>query len=451
MSRILLVDDEPMQHLFFNAVADELGHEFVSAHTLAEGKEIASSTSFDMVFLDVILPDGNGIDNVSFFKKTKGHPEVVVITSRGDLGGAEKTLKDGGSEYLLKPLSVDRIQLSIQETLRFRKHNIPMAAPTIRCDNILGGKSIERCKAQVAKAAASKVPVAIYGETGTGKELFARAVHDYSERANEPFVALDCASLAPNLIPSLLFGHVRGAFTGADRDRQGVVALAHKGTLFLDEVGELPLDQQASLLRVLETRKFRPVGGQFELESDFRLVTATNKDLEEMVEQGLFRSDLLYRLRGITITLPPLRERGNDLESLSKYRLHLIGADDKELSKDFISTLYEYEWPGNIRELFHTVDCAVATANDSPIIFARHLPIQIRVKATQASLEATPTKLDAGSVVFPTLKDYRKMMERDYVEKLLEHTGGNVKKAAETAGISRGYLYEMMKKCGIAR
>ncbi|NDV18449.1 response regulator [Pseudodesulfovibrio sp. JC047] len=451
MGKILLVDDEPLQHILFQDVAADQQHEFVGAFTLEDGKTLARETAFDMVFLDVILPDGNGIENVQTFKAYPGNPEVVIITSKGDISGAAKTLEDGGGAYLLKPLSVDRIEQSVKETFRFRKDNHALGETTVCCTNILGGPRIEACKKQTAKAAHSSVPVVIYGETGTGKELFARAVHDHSPRAKGPFVALDCASISPSLIASLLFGHVRGAFTGADRDRQGVVAMAHNGTLFLDEIGELPLEQQASLLRILETHRFRPVGGQHELESDFRLVAATNRNLEEMVLEGTFRSDLLYRLQGVTINLPPLRDRIEDIELLVEHRLHESEYNDKTVSKEFLATLQSYDWPGNVRELIHTVDSALAAAYDSPVVYARHLPMQIRIKAAQAHLETLPDHLTPNTPFFPTLKEYRLKTDREYVQNLLKHTEGNVKKAAEIAGISRGYLYEMMKKCGLHR
>jgi two-component system NtrC family response regulator len=451
MGRILLVDDEPLQHMLFQEVTEDLGHEFAGVFSLSEGQRLAERTAFDMVFLDVILPDGNGIENVQAFKQLAGHPEVVVITSKGDVSGAEKVLKDGGNAYLQKPLSVERIEQSVTETFRFREDNQSLGQTVVCCDNILGGPLIDLCKQQAAKAAHSNVSVVVYGETGTGKELFARAVHDHSKRAKGPFVALDCASLSPTLIGSLLFGHVRGAFTGADRDRQGVVAMANRGTLFLDEIGELPAEQQASLLRVLETHRFRPVGGQYELESDFRLVAATNRDLEAMAEEGLFRSDLLYRLQGVAINLPPLRDRIEDIPLLVRHRLAASGCDDKSFSDECMGTLMEYDWPGNVRELLHTVDSSLANAHDSPVVYARHLPVQLRIKATQAHLSPEARQVIPGSPLFPSLKEYRLQTEREYVKKLLEHTGGNVKKAADTAGISRGYLYEMMKKCDISR
>lgn len=449
MSRILLVDDEPLQHVLFGDVAAELGHELVSAQSLSEGREKAARFSFDVIFLDVMLPDGNGIEHLPFFKEQPNAPEVIVITSKGDIQGAERTLKDGGGAYLLKPLTVGRIEQSIKESLRFREHDQAVDADTVCCDNIVGGTRIEECKIQAAKAARSDVAVVIYGETGTGKELFARAVHDHGPRSIGPFVALDCASLAPHLISSLLFGHVRGAFTGADRDRDGVVAMANKGTLFLDEIGELPPDQQASLLRVLETRRFRPVGGQRELESDFRLVAATNRNLEEIASLGLFRNDLLYRLQGITITLPPLRERLDDIPLLAEHHLKLSGHPDKTFSKEFMSTLVDYDWPGNVRELVHALDSAFASAHDSPVIYERHLPVHIRIKAAQGRLSSGAVPLVSSSHFFPTLKEYRDGNDRSYIEKLLEYTDGNVKKAAEAAGISRGYLYEMLKKFGL--
>jgi len=303
------------------------------------------------------------------------------------------------------------------------------------------------------------VTAMIYGETGTGKELFAKAVHAQSERASKPFVTLDCAALSPTLIGSQLFGHVRGAFTGADRSREGVVAQAHTGTLFMDEIGELPMEMQASFLRVLEIGRFRPVGSQKERESNFRLVAATNKDLEEMARLGLFRSDLLYRLRGVTVTLPPLRERQEDLEPLVRYYIDQACAEvdggNKEISDEFWATLRAYPWPGNVRELKHALYRALAAAQDGPVIYSRHLPTQVRIKAAQQGIDrdsVSPETLAVSAVeAFPLLKDYRDKAEREYVEMLLERANRSMKQAAEVAGVSRGYLYELLKKHGVKR
>ena len=366
MARILLIDDEVMMHVLFAAVAEEMGHQFEAVTSLAEGRAKAGAGQRDVIFLDVLLPDGNGIDELHFFKGLPSSPEVIVITSHGDSTGAATVLEQGGWEYLIKPLTVDKIRQSLKDVVSYREHRqVAPSAASIRPEGIVGASHhLARSLARVEEAAQLDVTVMINGETGTGKELFARAVHRHGNRSDRPFVTLDCASLSPTLLVSQLFGHVRGAFTGAERSQEGVIAQAHTGTLFMDEIGELPLEMQASFLRVLETGRFRPVGGQGERESDFRLVAATNRDLEEMMRKGLFRSDLLYRLRGVTITLPPLRERLEDLEPLTRHFLDRacteLNVAGKEVSDEFWRTLLAYPWPGNVRELKHAVFGAAA-------------------------------------------------------------------------------------------
>lgn len=458
MARILLIDDEQMMHVLFADVAAGLGHTFDGAETLADGWSKAVSGQFDVVFLDVLLPDGNGIDELPRYTALASSPEIIVITSYGDSSGAATVLQQGGWEYLTKPLTVDKIEQSMRDVVRYREHRMNAPAEPPRPSNIVGtSQPLMMALAKVDEAARMDVPTLILGETGTGKELFAEAVHTRSARASRPFVTLDCAALSPTLIGSQLFGHVRGAFTGADRSREGVIAQADGGTLFMDEIGELPLDMQASFLRVLETGRYRPVGSQRERESDFRLVAATNKDLEEMARLGLFRSDLLYRLRGVTVNLPSLRERPDDLEMLVRHCLDEAcgetGGCDKEISDDFRSTLMAYSWPGNVRELKHAVRRALAAAHDGPVLYSRHLPTQVRIKAAQQGLDRRPQGVQDGngSGPFPRLKDYRDKAEREYVARLLEHTGRNMKQAAEVAGVSRGYLYELLKKHDMRR
>ncbi len=460
MAKILLIDDEQMMHVLFSDVATGMGHTFEAAGSLAEGWAMAETGAHDVVFLDVLLPDGNGIKELGRFKGLPSSPEIIVITSYGDSSGAATVLEQGGWEYLTKPLTVDKIEQSMRDVVTYHSHK--MAAPSVSSQpsGIVGSSpQLLRCLTKIAEAASMDVTAMIFGETGTGKELFAKAVHNQSGRSQNPFVTLDCAALSPTLIGSQLFGHVRGAFTGADRSREGVVSQAHTGTLFMDEIGELPLEMQASFLRVLETGCFRPVGSQKERESDFRLVVATNKNLEEMARLGLFRSDLLYRLRGVTVTLPPLRERLDDLEELARHYIDEACSEtndcDKEISDEFWATLRAYPWPGNVRELKHALRRALAAAHDGPVIYSRHLPTQVRIKAAQQGLDALPTSpapLATPTVeAFPKLKDYRDKAEREYVEMLLGRTSRNMKKAAEVAGVSRGYLYELLKKHGMKR
>ena len=320
------------------------------------------------------------------------------------------------------------------------------------------------------EAAASNVNVLITGETGTGKELFASALHANSLRASGPFVTVDCTTLPETLVEAHLFGHARGAFTGADRAREGLLAAADHGTLFLDEVGELPLPVQGAFLRALELRRFRPVGEVREVESDFRLVAATNRDLDDMVSMDLYRSDLRFRLRGMTIHVPPLRRRAEDIPLLAEHftarYCQRHGLPDKELTPDCYAMLTDYSWPGNVRELRHTIERACAAAGDGTQLFTRHLPTEIRIELARKRLvplskpeKPAPTEplpkpepsTSPGSRTFPTLRDMKAKAERDYIAGLLAACLGDVRRAAGIAGVSRGHFYELLKKYGLDR
>jgi two-component system NtrC family response regulator len=317
---------------------------------------------------------------------------------------------------------------------------------------------MEACMELVAQAAASDASVLITGETGTGKELFARAIHSNSARSCMPFVTVDCASLPPTIIESILFGHEKGAFTGADRTREGLIKQADGGTLFLDEVGDLPLSAQKAFLRVLQEHQFRPLGAKREIRSEFRVIAATNRDLGKMVQDGNFREDLLFRLRAFTIEASPLREHAGDIKELTFYYLNKIctrlGAETKGFSPEFIETLCAYNWPGNIRELVNALESALATAHDDSILFPKHLPMHIRIRlARDAILKKEDIPLPQEMT--GTLKERRdsavKREERQYLQELMVITGGNIRKACEISGLSRVRLHVLLKKHSIKR
>jgi two-component system NtrC family response regulator len=307
------------------------------------------------------------------------------------------------------------------------------------------------------------VNVFLTGETGTGKELFARAVHENSPRAKGNFVVVDCTALPETLVESLLFGHEKGSFTGAEKSRDGLIRQAHCGTLFLDEVGELPLMMQKAFLRVLQEHRFRPVGGSREIDSDFRLVAATNRNLEQMVERGQFREDLLFRLRSFVIELPPLRERPEDIQELARYYADRFceryGLAPKGFSPEFINILLAYTWPGNVREFVHTMERVLAAARFEPTLFTKHLPTNIRIEVTRAAVEhdsplASPA---SGGTVQTLLKlnDYRDAVyndaEKNYLYDLLALAGQNIPEACRVSGLSQSRLYALLKKHGITR
>jgi DNA-binding NtrC family response regulator len=288
-----------------------------------------ATNAYDVIFLDVRLPDGIGLDAIQKIKANSSAPEVVIITGEGDPNGAELAIQYGAWDYIEKPPSVQSVILPLVRALQYRTEKKDAQKPLmIKRDNIIGNSpQLLRSLKKLARAAQSQASVLIEGETGTGKELFAMAIHQSSSRSGKNFVVVDCAALPETLVESVLFGHAKGAFTGADQAKEGLVKQADQGTLFLDEIGELPLSLQKAFLRVLQEQRFRPIGGGSEVNSDFRLIAATNRDLDRMVQEKQFRQDLLFRIRSLVITLPPLRERPEDINQGAFTRLYRGAVD----------------------------------------------------------------------------------------------------------------------------
>jgi two-component system NtrC family response regulator len=402
-------------------------------------------------------------------------PEVIILTGAGDPDGAALAIKNGAWDYLQKPLSPKKILLPLQRVLKYRDTlRLRSTQPVSfnRCGIVGESPAIHRALEKLATAARSDSGVLITGETGTGKELFARAVHENSNRAKGAFIVVDCASIPGNLLESTLFGHVKGAFTGADKASQGLILEAGGGTLFLDEIGEMPLDLQKKLLRVLQEKRYRPVGGSHEVKSDFRLVSATLRNLEAMVEKGEFRRDLMYRLGVMSIELPPLRRRMEDLEILTENFLDRIwrklGAAPKSVSHYFMEALRAYDWPGNVRELANTLESAAVKADGLPEMFAGHLPEQIRINVLTNSMavsdhcpeECMPPGSDIEAVLngqdgMPTYKDFRNRIieaaERRYFARLMEQSKWDVKSACQISGLGKSRLYYQLKKYGVEK
>jgi two-component system NtrC family response regulator len=312
-----------------------------------------------------------------------------------------------------------------------------------------------QCLEILANAAGAEASVLISGESGTGKEAFARAIHANSRRKKGNFVVVDCTALPEQLVESVLFGHVKGAFTGADRANRGLIRHADKGTLFLDEIGELPLATQKSFLRVLQERSFCPVGSQEECHSDFRLICATNRDLATMTTQGQFREDLLYRLRGLSLHLPPLREREGDISLLVEHFLNRLvqryGQERKECLPEVMDYLVNYHWPGNVRELSQAIESAFAQAVYSPMLFTQHLPVHIRTAHARANIRrqhpVSPQPLPTTDNLL-AWREAKDAFEREYTRSLLHHSEGNIMEAGRLSGLSRTRLYQLIKKYG---
>lgn len=458
MAEILVVDDDLMLCEMLVEQLVRIGHVAKGVSTLSEGLSQAKKVGYDVVFLDVQMPDGSGLDYLPKFKAAHSSPEVIIMTGRGDSHGAEKAITSGAWSYIEKPHVVRDLLLHLARALQYREESkrIEKVPVALKREHIVGNSpAINSCLDLVAKASASEVSVLVTGETGTGKELFAEAIHENSNRAQSNFVIVDCAALPETLIESTLFGYSKGAFTGADSSKDGLVRHADGGTLFLDEVGELPLNIQKTFLRVLQERKYRPVGSSREKYSDFRLVAATNRDLEEGVRAGTFRSDLLFRLQAFTINLPPLKERGDDIRELTNHYVEKLcqryGRETKGIGPDFIKALVSYHWPGNIRELFQVLEQVLANAIQNPTLFANHLPKHFRVLQAQAGIKAagpvSPVQDEAlENEIFPSWRQNKERVEKEYVRKLMLHSDGNIKEACRVAELSRTRLYQLLHK-----
>jgi two-component system, NtrC family, response regulator len=467
MANILIIDDDEIFSEMLSDMVERLGHNVFKTATIKEGLAVISKESCDVVFLDIHLPDGNGLAELSGIREKPSKPEVIIITGFGDSSGAELALKSGAWDYISKPSSLKEMQLTLVRSLTYRdEKKLKMPPVALKTEGIIGSSpQIKACLNLIAQAAQSDASVHITGDTGTGKEIFALAIHNNSKRANKNFVVVDCASLPETLVESMLFGHERGAFTGADKVRDGLVRQAHGGTLFLDEIGELPMSVQKSFLRVLQERRFRPLGSDKEVESDFRLISATNKDLGKMVREGQFREDLLFRIRTLNIDLPPLKERSADIKELVVYYTTRLceryGTGIKGFAPEFVDALVAYEWPGNVRELIGTLEKAISGALFEPTLYPKHLPIDIRIKLKQAELDRNGTsgivqaQVPAERKNLSTMRDLREEAiaeaEKAYLANLLSATKGNIKEVCRISDLSRPRLYALLKKYGLTR
>ncbi len=471
MGSILLVDDEELFRSLLTALVEKAGHQAVSAATLFEGLQLAQQHPFDLVFLDVGLPDGNGLDALPRFRSSPSQPEVLIVTGATDSNGAELAIRSGAWNYIRKPFTATDILLQIKRALDYHEKKTGASSHKNLDRGRIIGQSAElnHCLDLVAQCAGTDANVLITGETGTGKELFAQLIHRNSPRADKYFIIVDCAALPEHLIESILFGHVKGAFTGADQERKGLIAQADEGTLFLDEVGELPPAAQKSFLRVLQERCFRPVGGDRERESNFRLVAATHRNLDLMVTEGQFRSDLLYRLRTFAIHIPPLRVRKRDIEAMAMHFVFTLcnrhRIPIKGMLPEFLGMLSCHDWPGNVRELVNTIEKAVLADPANPTLFPQHLDSAIRLKSIQAATErsdshrsefpdpefcqtsVTPFLLPDG---LPTLKNFRRdafdQIEKQYLLRLMTETSEDIEKACKLSGLGRSRLYGLLKR-----
>jgi two-component system NtrC family response regulator len=476
MGNVLIVEhDKVICNALFELLS-HMGNSAASSYTMKHGLEKIASEEFDVILLNTGLPDGNGIDVLQAFRNNNADSEIIVITESGDSKSAEQAIRNGAWDYIETKTSVENIMLSVERALQYRQdRQLPLPQPGLNREKIVGeGSGMKACIKLLAKAVMNDANVLITGETGTGKELFARAIHFNSPRADKGhgqrrgyapnpradnnFAVVDCTVLPETLVESVLFGHAKGAFTGADRAQEGLIKQADHGTLFLDEIGELPLSTQKTFLRVLQERRFRPVGGKQEVGSNFRLIAATNRDLDQMVQEGTFRADLLFRLRALQIELPPLRERREDIQSLAIHHMERLcrvySFEKKKFSPNLLDSFEHYFWPGNVRELVNTIDAMLAMADGDATLYTKHLPLHIRIKmicstfSTKVIPDKSENKTNVSSTPdnLPRYKEYRSTSEQKYLQNLMSMTNRNISQACRISGISRSRLYELLAK-----
>jgi DNA-binding NtrC family response regulator len=443
---ILLVDDDAA---FRRVMAGELsraGYEMVAVGSGEEAIRKVSEAGFDVVLLDLHLPAMNGLDVLKTIRDSNAASEVIILTGHGSIDTAIEAIRTGAFDYVVKPCPLDELQIRIQRaierrSLRNRANLLErgLTPPDLGHSFVGDSPEFRRLLHLVDRVAPSDSTVLITGETGSGKERVATLIHARSPRRSRPFVVVECAALQETLLQSELFGHERGAFTGADRAKPGLFEVAHGGTIFLDEIGEVSPATQVKLLRVLDTSTFRHVGGTAEVRVNVRVLAATNRDLQAMLRQGLFREDLFYRLSTITLEIPPLRKRGADVDLIAQHFVGVLNerfATSKQVHPETLQLLRRHTWPGNVRELLHVVEAAMVVC-EGTVILPEHLPAAIRTR-----MDAAPAPSPAEGGRLPTLEE----LELEHIRSVLEATGGHRGNAAKILGISERNLYRKLSE-----
>ncbi|MBV9340244.1 MAG: sigma-54-dependent Fis family transcriptional regulator [Acidobacteria bacterium] len=447
MPSVLIVDDESSIRESLAGVLQDEGYKAAAAESGEACMDLLHRKAFDVVLLDIWLPGMDGLDTLEKIRDTENAPEVIIISGHGTIETAVRATKLGAFDFLEKPLSLERTLILVKnavEARKLRQENRDLKRQLVPKSVIVGESiPIKALRQQIQLMAPTNGRVLIFGESGTGKELVARAIHAQSPRADEMFVEVNCAAIPEDLIESELFGHRRGSFPAAPADKDGKFLKAHRGTLFLDEVGDMSLRTQAKVLRTLEEQTFTAVGGDEPLSVDVRVIASTNKDLEEEISRGNFREDLFYRLNVIPFSVPSLRERKEDVPLLARHFLRELssqyGRRSREITDDAIETLMRYSWPGNVRELRNVVERIVIMNPTAGRLERKHLPPLIYRDGNRRS---------GGE--FLTLHQARAAYERDYILKKLDDNHGNVSRTAEALGLERSHLYRKMKTLGIA-
>ncbi len=451
MPSILIVDDEPGVRSALSGVLRDEGYDVDAVESGEAALDKLGQQSFDVVVLDVWLPGMDGLATLTRMRERQIDSQVVIISGHGNVESAVRAIKMGAFDFVEKPLSLEKTVLVVRNALRQQRLEAENQALRARVDaqHTMVGDSygMAKLREQVAMAAPTNGRVLIFGENGTGKELVARNIHQMSRRRTGPFVEVNCAAIPEELIESELFGHVRGAFTGAVADRRGKFELAHGGTIFLDEIGDMSLKTQAKVLRVLQEQVMEPVGGSTRIRVDARVLAATNKDLTAEIRAGRFREDLFFRLNVVPISVPALRERQEDIPLLAEHFMAMLAKEYGRRAKAFdpgaMAALQQYPWPGNVRELRNLVERLMIMVPGDRIT-VRDVAF-LDATAIQVADAAAPQTTPLGP-----LHDARDQFERDYILRALAAQQGNISRTADMLGIERSNLYRKMRGFGIA-
>jgi len=440
---ILLVDDESSFRTLIGRELERAGYDVEGAGGIEEGRRALGRRGFDVVLLDVRMPDGSGLELLPEIREQWPSTEVVMLTAFGTVEEAIRAMKQGAYDFLTKPCKLAELEAVLEKALEKQQLQRDNKALSIEVERLQPGEGVVGTTAEmrelfdlITRVARTDTTVLIRGESGVGKEIVARTVHRQSLRANQPFIVVDCASLHENLLQSELFGHEKGAYTGAASLKHGLFEVANHGTLFLDEIAELTPGLQVRLLRVLQNHTFRRLGGNTDITVDVRVIAATNRSLETMIKEGTFREDLFFRLNVVPLHIPPLRQRREDITALVEHFCRTSSVAPRrgtQISPEAMEVLKRYAWPGNVRELENVVERALILCDDG-VIRPEHLPMGVRM--------APAFEPEPGAGEWPTIEE----LEMRYIRRVLDHCKGHRQNAARMLGISERNLYRKLKE-----
>lgn len=453
--KILIIDDEINICTTIKDILEDEGYSADYALNFQDGFHKIKTNLYDVVFLDIWLPDKDGTVGLQDIKEYFSEIEVVMISGHGNIENAVESIKYGAYDFLEKPLSLDRLILvtkHLEDKIELAQHIREYKLDYLKKYDLLGeSKEIKEVKEKIRKVSQTNARVLITGENGTGKEHVARLIHLMSKRSNNRFVEINCSAIPSELIENEMFGHVTGAFTGANTEKKGIFEVADKGTIFLDEIGEMDITLQVKLLRVLETGEFTRVGSTKTIKSDFRLICATNKNLEDEIAENRFREDLYYRINVVPIEVPALRERKVDIPILINHFINEAcannGIEKKEIDEKLMDTMINYEWPGNVRQLKNVIERMVVLSENTVLTLEDDAPAFLK----DSSSNTLNFDMEVLFSEFTPIKEAKDIFEKEYILKILENSNWNISKAAKVLGIERTYLHKKLKHYGIKK